>query len=66
MVASASFTGMAQSPVKITVQVILGSTERAPMVKALMFLRTWGMGLAAIKPIFLDLDMCPATTPFKY
>ena len=57
---------MLQSPVKITVVVMLGSTERAPSVKALMLRSTCGIGLAATKPIFLLLLTCPATTPLRY
>jgi hypothetical protein len=66
LVASASLTGIDHSPVKITVVVIFGSTERAPSVNALMFFSTCGIGLAATKPIFLLLLMCPAITPFRY
>ena len=66
LVASASFTGMLQSPVKITVVVMSGLTDLAPSVKALMLRSTCGIGLAATKPIFLLLVMWPATTPFKY
>ena len=65
-VASASLTGIDHSPVKITVVVIFGSTERAPIVKALMFFSTCGIGLAATKPSFFDFDMWPAMTPFRY
>ncbi len=50
LVASASFTGSDQSPVKMTCVVIFGFTERAPSVKALMFCSTCGIGLAATKP----------------
>jgi len=66
LVASASLTGMLQSPVKMALQVIFGSTERAPMVKALMLRSTCGIGLAATKPIFLLLLMWPAITPLRY
>ncbi len=55
LAASASFTGIDHSPVKMTRVVMLGSTERAPMVKALMLRSTCGIGLAAMKPSFLVL-----------
>jgi hypothetical protein len=55
LVASASLTGIDQSPVKITCTVMVGSTERAPSVKALMLRSTCGIGLAATKPNFLVL-----------
>jgi hypothetical protein len=48
---------MGQSPVKMALVVIFGSTERAPIVKALMLRSTCGMGLAATKPSFLLLLM---------
>ena len=41
--------------VTINWQVIFGSTLCAPSRKALQFLSTWGIGLAAMKPIFFDL-----------
>jgi hypothetical protein len=50
LAASASLTGNAQSPVKITCVVISGLTLRAPNVKLLMLRNTCGIGLAAIKP----------------
>ena len=46
--ASASLTGIAQSPVKITCTVAFGFTLRAPRVKALMLRNTWGIGFAAM------------------
>jgi hypothetical protein len=52
--------------VKITCVVILGLTERAPIVKALMLRSTCGIGLAAMKPSLPLLLMCPATTPLRY
>ena len=55
LVASASFTGIDQSPVKITVVVMDGSTERAPSAKLLTLISTCGIGLAAMKPSFLLL-----------
>ena len=64
--ASASLTGSDQSPVITSWVVIFGSTLRAPRVNALMFRSTCGMGLAAMKPIFLLLLVWPATTPFRY
>ncbi len=64
--ASASLTGMDQSPVKITEVVMPGLTLLAPSVKALMLRSTCGMGLAAMKPSFLDFVMCAATTPLRY
>ena len=66
LVASASFTGAAQSPVKITWVVASGLIERAPRVKLLMLRSTWGIGLAATKPNLPDLDRWPATTPATY
>ena len=66
LVASASLTGIDQSPVKITLVVMPGLTERAPMVKALMLRSTCGIGLAATKPILPLLLMWPATTPLRY
>ncbi len=66
LVASASFTGIDQSPVKITEVVMSGFTERAPRVKALMLRSTWGIGLAATKPSLADLLIWPATTPLRY
>ena len=59
-------TGIDQSPVKITVVVMLGSTSLAPIAKLLMLISTWGMGLAAMKPIFLVLLAWPAAIPFRY
>ena len=66
LVASASLTGRDQSPVKITCVVMVGSTVRAPIVKLLMLISTCGIGLAAMKPSFLDLEVWPATMPFRY
>ena len=64
--ASASLTGRDQSPVKITWVVMVGSTIRAPTVKLLMLISTCGIGLAAMKPSFLLLEVWPATMPFRY
>ena len=50
----------------IAVHVIAGSTLRAPIVKALMFRRTCGIGLPATKPSFLVRVACAATTPEIY
>ena len=66
LVASASLTGIDQSPVKMTVQVIFGSTLRAPSSKALMLRRTCGMGFAATNPVFFDFVVWPATMPLRY
>ena len=66
LVASASLTGMLQSPVKITVVVMSGFTDLAPIVNALMLRSTCGIGLAATKPSLLLLVMWPATTPLRY
>src|SRR5258708_4562516 len=66
LVASASLTGIDQSPVKIAWVVAFGLTERAPRVKALMLRRTWGIGLAATKPSLPLLLVWPATMPERY
>ncbi len=66
LVASASFTGIAQSPVKIACVVILGLTDCAPSVKALMLRSTCGIGLAATKPSLPLLLVAPATMPARY
>ena len=63
LVASASRTGSDQSPVKITCTVAFGLTERAPSRNELMLLSTMAIGLAATKPILLDLVERPAATP---
>ena len=55
LVASASLTGIDHSPVKMTVQVIFGSTERAPMVKALTFFSTCGIGFSFFFFFFFQL-----------
>src|SRR5580765_6644149 len=60
LAASASLTGRDQSPVTISCVVIFGSTVRAPIVNALMFRSTWGIGLAAMKPSFFVLLVWPA------
>src|SRR5436305_3236315 len=60
LAASASFTGMNQSPVKMTVVVMEGFTDFAPRVNALMLRRTWGIGVAAMKPSLLVLVVLPA------
>ena len=66
LVASASLTGIDQSPVKMTCVVMVGSTDRAPSVKALMLRSTCGIGLAATKPSFFDLVAWPAAMPLRY
>src|SRR5258708_16868058 len=63
LAASASFTGMDQSPVKMTCSVAFGLASLAPMAEALMLRRTWGIGLAATNPSFADLVILPATMP---
>ena len=66
MAASASLTGIDQSPVKTTVVVAFGFTERAPSVNALMLRSTCGIGLAAMKPSLLLLVVSAATMPDTY
>ena len=66
LVASASLTGSAQSPVKIACVVTFGLTDCAPRVKALMLRRTCGIGLAATKPSLPVLVVMPATMPAMY
>ncbi len=66
LAASASLTGIDQSPVKITVVVTLGFTERAPSVYELMLRSTCGIGLAAMKPSLFDLVVIAATIPETY
>ena len=66
LVASASFTGIDQSPVNTTATVMDGSTERAPSAKLLTLISTCGMGFAATKPSFLDFVACAATMPLRY
>jgi hypothetical protein len=66
LVASASFTGIDQSPVKMTCTVIEGSTLRAPSAKLLTLISTCGIGLAAMKPSFLVFVAWAATMPFRY
>src|SRR5271157_4628254 len=63
LAASASRTGIDQSPVKITCTVALGLTERAPRRTELMLLRTLAIGFAATNPILLALVERPAATP---
>jgi hypothetical protein len=63
LVASASFTGIDQSPVKMTCKVALGLASRAPSMKALTLRRSCGIGLAATKPSFPVLVEWPATMP---
>src|SRR5271155_3130128 len=53
--ASASRTGIDQSPVKMSWTVALGLTERAPRRNELILLKTLAIGLAATKPSLLDL-----------
>src|SRR5271166_5000519 len=55
LAASASLTGIDQSPVKITCTVALGLTERAPRSTELILLRTLAIGFAATKPILFFL-----------
>src|SRR5580704_593978 len=62
--ASASRTGIDQSPVKITCTVAFGLTERAPRRTELILLRTLAIGFAATNPILLALVERPAATPF--
>src|SRR5438067_1603074 len=66
LVACSSALGSDQLPVKITRQVMSGLTLWAPSVKALILRSTWGIGLAATKPITFDLVVCPATVPERY
>src|SRR3984957_2509087 len=63
LAASASRTGIDQSPVKITCTVAFGLTLRAPSMNELMLLSTLAMGLAATKPSLFDLVERPAATP---
>jgi hypothetical protein len=58
-VATLFFTGeIYGAPILLVTRVVIeGSTERAPMVKALMLRSTCGIGLAATKPSFLVLLM---------
>src|SRR6202034_489749 len=58
--ASASRTGIDQSPVKITCTVALGLVERAPRRTELMLLSTLAIGLAAPNPLLVDLGGTPA------
>src|SRR5271166_4781935 len=62
--ASASRTGIDQSPVKITWTVAFGLTDRAPSRTELMLLKTLEIGFAATKPILFDVVQAPAATPF--
>src|ERR1700684_4736585 len=66
LVASASLTGIDQSPVKITCVVAFGLASLAPSVKALMLRSTCGIGLAATKPSLPDLVEWPAPQPGIY
>src|SRR5580698_10078490 len=63
LAASASRTGIDQSPVKITCTIAFGLVLRAPSRTELMLLRTLAIGLAATKPILFDLVQRPAATP---
>src|SRR5271155_4232684 len=63
LAASASRTGSDQSPVKITCTIAFGLVLRAPSRTELMLLSTLAIGLAATKPILLDLVQRPAATP---
>src|SRR2546423_9211505 len=49
-----------------TLVVILGLTERAPMVNELMLRTTSGIGNEATKPRTLFFDTCPAMMPARY
>src|SRR5579883_2165360 len=62
-VASASRTGIDQSPVKITCTEALGFVLLAPSMNELMLLSTLAIGLAATKPSLLLLVDRPAATP---
>ena len=64
LAASASRTGIDQSPVKITCTVAFGLVLRAPSSTELMLLRTLAIGLAATKPILFEVVQAPAATPF--
>src|SRR5580704_5749225 len=64
LAASASRTGIDQSPVKITWTIAFGLVLRAPSRTELMLLRTLAIGLAATKPILFDVVQAPAATPF--
>src|SRR4029077_9568921 len=61
--ASASGTGKDNSPVKMTWTTAFGLVLRAPSNTELMLLSTLAIGLAATKPILLDLVESPAATP---
>src|SRR5580704_8595184 len=61
--ASASRTGSAQSPVKITCTTAFGLVFLTPSRNELMLFNTSDMGLAATKPILFDLVQRPAATP---
>src|SRR5271168_3120377 len=61
--ASASRTGIDQSPVKITWTTAFGLVLRAPSSTELMLLSTLAIGLAATKPILFVLVDSPAATP---
>src|SRR6266851_2837103 len=63
LVASASRTGIDQSPVKITWTEALGLVFLAPSRKELMLLSTVPIGLAATKPSLSDFVHSPAATP---
>src|SRR5579863_3331825 len=63
LAASASRTGIDQSPVKMTWTTALGLTFLAPSITELMLLSTLAIGLAATKPILLVLVDSPAATP---
>ena len=66
LAASASLTGIDQSPVKMTWVVTFGFTERAPSVNELMLRSTCGIGLAAMNPSLFVLVVRPATMPATY
>src|SRR5208283_3985942 len=64
LAASASRTGIDQSPVKITWTTAFGLVLRAPSSTESMLLSTLAIGLAATKPILFDFVQAPAATPF--
>ena len=63
LVASASRTGIDQSPVITSCTTAFGLTRRTPSVKVLMLRRTIAMGLAATKPILFVFVDRPAAMP---
>src|SRR5690349_17444629 len=63
LVASASRTGIDHSPVNTTCTTAFGLVLRAPSSTELTLLSTEGIGLAATKPILLEVVDKPAATP---